>query len=565
MAGESSGSTITASSRKTPSAERYGDLWRKTTLRLIGLYLSPLILLAAYFYLQHDAMVAESERLHLKAIGESQANTLDLFLSERQVNLSNLMDNPAYDFLDPTTMEAGLQELRRMSDAFVDLGFFDSAGVQIAYAGPYPALEKRSYRNEEWYTTLRGQTENHIITDIYLGFRKKPHFTIAVSRNMNGQFVVLRSTLDPERIYDYISSLEGAQEVITSLVNRKGTYQLVKETIGESLGTSPFVPPHSPRQGIRTEKVNGSSLTYAYAWLREVNWALIVQKSAGQEPPFFSGLRARILSVAFGLIMIGFLVILKRARKQVELRVESETTRAQLEHASKLASVGELAAGIAHEINNPLAAISEEAGLMKDLMDPSLGTPVPPQELAYHLDSIQESVFRCRDITRKLLGFVRRAELSLKEHDIHQLLDEVVEGLLGQAMRVSNIEIVTEYAKDIPTMMTDGNQLEQVFLNIIKNAVDALEGKPGRITVRTALLEGLVSISIADTGKGMSPDQMERIFMPFYTTKEVGKGTGLGLSVSYSIIKSLGGQIKIESALGKGSTFTIELPLHPPR
>jgi two-component system NtrC family sensor kinase len=563
MAGESRAGQESKSPGKNSSSRHYRDLWRKITLRLLGLYLSPLILLAAYFYLQHDAMVAESERLHLKAIAESQANTLDLFLSERRVNLSNLIDNPAFNFPHPDAMEEGLEALKRMSDAFVDLGFFDTTGVQIAYAGPYHTLEKRSYRSEEWYVTLRSQEENHIITDIYLGFRKKPHFTIAVKRGMNGQFVVLRSTLDPGKIYEYVSSLEGAQEVLTSLVDRAGTYQLVKSTVGEPLETSSFTPPQGPRQGIRTEEVGGNSFTYAYAWLREVNWALIAQKSTGRAAPFFSGLRLRILSVAFGLIAIGFFVILMRAKKQVELRVESESTRAQLEHATKLASVGELAAGIAHEINNPLAAISEEAGLMKDLMDPSLGTPVPPQELAYHLDSIQESVFRCRDITRKLLGFVRRADLSLEEHDLHQVLDEVLEGLLGHEMRVSNIEIVREYARDIPVMITDANQLEQVFLNIINNAVDALEGRPGRITVRTARAGELVMISITDTGRGIRPEQMEKIFMPFYTTKEVGKGTGLGLSVSYGIIKSLGGQIRVESMPGKGSTFTIVLPLNP--
>lgn len=563
MTGPSSRSPAPPSREKVGSPEHYRDLWRKITLRLLVLYIGPIVLLATYYYLQHDAMVAESERLHTKAIAESQANTLDLFLSERRVNLSNLVDNPAYDFLRAETMETCLGELRRISDAFVDLGYFDSSGVQVSYAGPFPALEKKSYRHEEWYTTLRAQKETHIITDIYLGFRQRPHFTIAVSRRMDGQFVVLRSTLDPERIYEYISSLEAAQEVITSLVNTSGVYQLVKETMGEPLGTSSFIPPASPRQGIGTQELARGSLTYAYAWLREVNWALIVQKTPGEEAPFFSGLRARIISVALGMVVIGFFVILLRARKQAQFRVESETTKRQLEHAAKLASVGELAAGIAHEINNPLAAISEEAGLMKDLMDPSLGTPVPPEELAHHLDSIQESVFRCRDITRKLLGFVRRAELTLRESDIHQLLDEVVEGLLGHEMRVSNIEIVREYARDVPRMMTDGNQLEQVFLNIINNAVDALEGKPGRITVRTVFLDGVVSICIADTGKGMSPDQMERIFMPFYTTKEVGRGTGLGLSVSYGIIKSLGGQIEVESTPGKGSAFTIELPLGP--
>ncbi len=170
-------------------------------------------------------------------------------------------------------------------------------------------------------------------------------------------------------------------------------------------------------------------------------------------------------------------------------------------------------------------------------------------------------MFRCRDITRKLLGFVRKAEIDIKPHDIHKLLDEVVIGLLGPEMAVANIEIERDYAGNLPEVLTDGNQLQQVVLNLIKNGADALEGKAGRITVGTWLDGDSIRIAIRDTGKGMTPDQFDKIFMPFYTTKEVGKGTGLGLSVSYGIIKSLGGRLDVESAPGKGSTFTITLPL----
>ncbi len=378
---------------------------------------------------------------------------------------------------------------------------------------------------------------------------------------MDGRFVVLRSTLDPAQIYEYISSLEGAQEVVTSVIDRSGAYQLVRESLGAPLSSSPFIPLTSPRHGIGREKVDGRDISYAYAWLHEVAWALIVREHPDAEQPCFAGLRLRILGIAALAVFTGFGIIIWRARRQVVIIRESETTRAQLTHAAKLASVGELAAGIAHEINNPFAAISEEAGLMKDLMDPSLGEPVPPEDLAHHLDSIQDSVFRCRDITRKLLGFVWKDTLHLKEHDIHELIDDVVDGLLGTEMLVSNIELERAYGEDVPGMITDGNQLEQVFLNIINNAVDAMEGHPGRIIIATEREGDRVLIHISDTGRGMNPSQIENIFVPFYTTKEVGKGTGLGLSVSLGIIKSLGGQIHVKSRMGKGSTFTIELPI----
>ncbi len=541
--------------------ERYRELRRKTTVYLLILYLSPLILLTIYVLLQYESLVSESQRLHLKAVAESQANTLDLFLSERINNLSNLIDKPDHQLVQPPSMESDLQVQKKISDTFVDIGYFDSSGVQVAYAGPYPSLERRSYRSERWYTTLRDGKANYVITDIYLGFREQPHFTIAVRRQLNGRFVVLRATLDPGRIYDYISSLKGAQEVMTLLINKEGQYQLVTPPLGVPLDIAPFLPEYSLRQGVDTYEVKGKSLTYAYSWLQANDWALIVLESPREGKAYLSGPRLRILGIATLMIIVGFSITITRARKRVELEWESVTARAQLSHAAKLASVGELAAGIAHEINNPLASINEEAGLMKDLMNPELGTPMRPEELTHHLESIQESVFRCRDITRKLLGFVRKSEVVLKLHDIHRLIDDVIDGLLGHEMLVSNIEIVRMYDESLPEIITDGNQLEQVFLNILNNAVDAMENKPGVITITTEKMEDTVRISIADTGRGMTQEQLEQIFVPFYTTKEVGKGTGLGLSVSYGIIESLGGTIGVTSTPGMGSTFTIELPL----
>ena len=498
----------------------------------------------------------------MKAMAESQANTLDLFLSERQVNLSNMIDDPGFP-LKPTSadLDHDLRGLRRISDVFIDIGFFDSSGVQVSYAGPYPSLEKQDYHLEEWYATLREQRASFIITDIYLGFRQRPHFTIAVSRVTHEGLVVLRATLDPQKMYHYMSSLGGSSDVAASIINLNGTYQLVARVIAQPLDTSSLIPPRTPRQGSTEATIDGTSFTYGYSWLQTVDWSLIVQKPPGQRQSFFSSFRLRIIGAAAAMVIIGFIVIVNRSRKRVELQRDSDISRLQLTHAAKLASVGELAAGIAHEINNPLASINEEAGLMKDLMDPKLGEPVTPEELAHYLDSIQESVFRCRDITRKLLGFVRKTDIDLKEHDIHQLIDEVVDGLLGHEMVVSNIEVKREYSDDVPDLVTDGNQLEQVLLNILNNAIDALEDKPGRISIVTKRTGDKVRIELSDTGKGMSRDQLENIFVPFYTTKEVGKGTGLGLSVSYGIVRDLGGEIEVRSHPGHGSTFTLVLPV----
>jgi two-component system NtrC family sensor kinase len=542
--------------------ERVRAVRRKTFFHLFLIYLLPLILLSLFFSYQYSLMVTESRKLHLKATAENQGNTLDLFLTERLVDLSNVIDNPRFH-VPPSSDDLSdyLHELKKASSAFVDLGYFDPQGIQAAYAGPYSSLEKRDYSSEDWYVALKSGPADFIITDIYLGFRNQPHFTIAVNRPSRNDSVILRATLAPESIYEYIRSLEGATEVLTSIVNREGYYQLVTSRIGSLLETASFVPPLTPHLGAESVEIEGSRIEYAYSWLRNADWALLVQYSKPQRHPLFSGFGLKILS-ATGLVVLAFLVIIvMRAGASAKIRVESDETKVQLTHAAKLASVGELAAGIAHEINNPLAAISEEAGLMRDLMNPEYGETATNEELIAHLDSIGESVFRCRDITRKLLGFVRSDTMDLRPHDLHEILDSLVDGFMVRELAASNISVNRNYAGNVPQVLTDGGQLQQVFLNVLNNAIDAIGSNPGSITIETKLVDNEVRISISDTGTGMTAEQLEKIFLPFYTTKEVGKGTGLGLSVSYGIVKELGGRFEVESTVGVGSTFSIILPV----
>lgn len=542
------------------SRKYYRDVRRRNIARLLLTYFVPLLILIIYFNYQYDALVEEGRRLHLKSIAESQANTFDLFLTERLVNLGNLIDDPKFHVPpEPEMLAAYLEKLKRNSEAFVDIGYFDSTGIQTNYAGPFPALEERNYGSEEWFRQLKDEKKEFIITDIYLGFRQKPHFTIAVRRIISDQFVVLRATLDPEKIYEYITSLEGANEVYVSIVNSEGYYQVVTPHIGTSLEASSIIPPRENRIGVEQIRLKGTSITYAYTWLKTADWALISQWSQATGEGLISGFKLQMILISL-VVMLGLLVIIVfRTRKLVQMQMESDRAKAQLEHAAKLASVGELAAGIAHEINNPLAIISEEAGLMKDMMDPQFKLNPKLEEMTPHLDAIHEAVFRCRDITRKLLSFVRRTDVDLKPHDIHKVIDSVVDGFLGREMAVSNIVISKNYDASLPTVVTDTNQLQQVLVNILNNAVDAIAG-PGKITISTSRQDEFLRIAIADTGKGMTPEQVDKIFLPFYTTKQVGKGTGLGLSVSYGIIKSLGGKIMVESAPGRGSTFILVLP-----
>jgi two-component system NtrC family sensor kinase len=369
------------------------------------------------------------------------------------------------------------------------------------------------------------------------------------------------ATIDPQRIYDHLFQAEDSSATRTIVLSESGRLQMAAAPSVYPIDSALFVPPGSPSFGIASTECRGLDLTYAYDKLHQAGWTLVVVPVAFRDEGWLAGFRLPLLGFSLLLVAALSIVVVNRAGGIVRSQMDSDRTRAQLEHAAKLASVGELAAGIAHEINNPLAVINEEAGLMADFLNPQLAERPSDSVLVRHLDSIQEAVFRCRDITRRLLRFVRKTDVDLRPHNIHALIDAVIDGPLGAEIVISNATIVRQYDHAIPGIPTDRNQFHQVMVNILKNAVDALEGRNGTVTITTSVKVQQVRVAIADTGHGMTPEQMEQLFVPFYTTKGVGKGTGLGLSVSYGIMCSLGGSIEVASDVGRGSVFTLVLPL----
>ena len=230
-----------------------------------------------------------------------------------------------------------------------------------------------------------------------------------------------------------------------------------------------------------------------------------------------------------------------------------KTTQAQLVQSEKLSAVGEFVAGVAHELNNPLAAVMGFSELLKN-------ADVNEQHRR-HLDLIFKSSQRCRKIVQSLLSFARRHQPERKPVAINKLIEDVLE-IVAYQLRTSNVEVVCRLAADLPLVLADGHQVQQVMLNLINNARQAIEAhqESGRITLATERDGQFIRISISDNGPGIPPENLKRIFDPFFTTKEVGKGTGLGLSLCYGLIKEHGGDITVSSQPGHGATFTIALP-----
>jgi len=228
-------------------------------------------------------------------------------------------------------------------------------------------------------------------------------------------------------------------------------------------------------------------------------------------------------------------------------------TQQELLHKEKLASMGQLAAGVAHEINNPLGAIL----LFSDVMYKEAREDDPRRK---DLEMIINETTRCKKIVADLLNFARQQEVLAQDTDVHALLEQVTEEVSLQPA-FQKVEIVHQFSPDMPAIQADPAQLQQVFVNLLNNAAEAM-GDGGTITLATRPVNRQwVEIKVSDTGCGIPAENLGKLFTPFFTTKALGKGTGLGLSIVYGIIKMHRGQITVQSQIGQGTTFTVTLPV----
>jgi len=238
----------------------------------------------------------------------------------------------------------------------------------------------------------------------------------------------------------------------------------------------------------------------------------------------------------------------KQRDEQLRKQAQEEIMKSE-----RLAMIGQLAAGVAHEINNPLGGILLFSRLLLQKA-PSEGI------IRDNLERIEKDAKRCQSIVQGLLDFARQREPKIETLELNDVLEKTI-NLFAKQPLFHNIEIIKQYQVNLPVISADPAQIQQVFVNIIMNAADAMNGK-GALTVATKSSDrdNYVEVSFADTGKGIFSDELGRVFEPFFTTKGIGQGTGLGLSISYGIIQQHGGTIKVSSRVGQGSTFVVILP-----
>ena len=548
----------------------YHNLTRNLIVKMIIASFTPLILITFITSYKYNNAYKSKVIAHIQELVEKHKQNIDNFLQEKLANILFLSRTCSISQLDDElSLQAKLEQLREeYGPFFVDIGLINEQGIQTDYVGPFK-LGSVNYSQAEWFR--EAMAKEYYISDVFLGIRGLPHFIIAIRKSFGEQQWIVRTTIDFVLFNELVKNIRIGKTGRAFIVNRKGELQtkLQADQPDPEAIRKYILSRNIPSDGVEVFEGAYSAdhqSIYLVTTLNNGNWVLIFQQD---EKDAFSDLyQTRNLGII--IFFLGscsiFVMAIFLSRKMVsQIRrsdQEKEMMNEQIIEAGKLASLGELAAGIAHEINNPVAIMVEEAGWMGDILEEEeFRESENFEEYQRALNQIKNQGIRCKEITHKLLSFARKIDSRIQDIQLNTIIEEVV-GLSEKRARYGNVEIISNLSPDLPSVHISPSEMQQVFLNLINNAVDAIDSKKGgTITITTRLDGDMIVADFEDTGSGIARANLQRIFDPFFTTKAVGKGTGLGLSICYGIVKKIGGEISVNSAVGKGTVFHIRVPI----
>lgn len=525
----------------------------------------PLLVLnynAARFY---RASWIEKTKLEIATLAGDRKLLIDRFLAEQEDRLAGFLAiDTAHALAVPERIDALYAALQR-GGVIADIGVIDRQGNHLAYRGPYEkALAGKNYADAEWFAaTLKN---GRYASDVFLGYRNVPHMIVAVA-DPSGEGI-LRATIDSTFFNNLVASANVGPDGDAFIVNRRGEFQ----TPGR-LGRTALSDAELARFGALAEAdgiaVWQDDRIHGAVTLNNGQWLLVLETNVASSLASWEQARARDTALVAAAAVLIILVAVLVTRTLVGNLERAERERNLLTHqvreVEKLALIGRLSASVAHEVNNPLQIISDQAGLMDDLLDDPCEDkdfPALRDELRQTVKKIRTQVRRTATITRRLLGFSHPPDNQVAPTDINQAVEETVALLEHEASR-QHIVIERRYQEGLPAIPVDASQFQQVVLNILHNALDAV-GRGGRIRVTSRLEGDQVVVAFADSGPGLTPEVIEHIYDPFFTTKPKGKGTGLGLFVSRDIMVRLGGRLSAANRPEGGAVFTVHLPLTGP-
>ena len=552
--------------------KKYDRLSRNIALTVITVSIAPLILVGGLIFDQFRSIYHEKVYAHLAEVVDKHKDSIDSFLTEKLYEVQYL--NKAYSFeqlTDQKLLSTILQDMQKQYGMiFVDLGIIDEKGRQVAYTGPFDLLGA-DYSHADWY--LNSRNTESAISDVFLGLRQSPHFTIAINNAANGHNWTLRATIDFLEFSNLVENIRIGQTGYAYILNKNGVFQTnPPENRSKDFTLTAIETIENPDTDAvsinESEGSDGEKYIIVSSALNNGEWELVYQQKTSDA--FSEMIRSETFTIiifllgGFSIVLMAVILTRKIVARFEIIDRETELMNRQMVETGKLAAIGELAAGIAHEINNPVAIMIEEAGWVGDLLEDEFEGQEKKMsctnEVNRALAQVETQGARCKDITHKLLSFARQTDSRVNEIELKPLIEEVVNISMQQA-RYANVNFSLEACSQMQPVQASATELQQVFLNLINNAIQAMEEKGGTLQISCEEIGNDAMVKVADTGPGIPKANISRIFEPFFTTKPVGKGSGLGLSICYGIIHQMGGEIQVESIVGQGTTFTIRLPL----
>jgi len=574
---EKKGLTTKVDQNQSPLKKRkemlnFKQIWLLSFLLTSGFAIIPVIFFAVIDYNVTQRLTLSETISRTARMTSNSWRSVSFFLNEHQNALKYVVEENTYqDLNDPVRLSKILEHLRNSFGGFTDLGVINSEGLQHTYAGPYQ-LKGKNYSGQRWFENVVSQGK--FISDVFLGFRNVPHLVIAIKHESeNGRSYVLRATIEHklDRILSEVStsiyqtsSNDSRRNIDVFLINHIGVLQTESSHFGKVLDILSIpVPGFSDKtEVIESQDLQMKNIVIGYRYIPETPFILVIAKDKGHLMIPWRESRVELLqylAVSITIVILWILGITTYLTKRLK---ETDRRRVKYlhmaEYSNKLASIGRLAAGVAHEINNPLAIINEKAGLVKDIFHFQKKYQ-EDTKLLDSMDSILNSVERCGRITRQLLSFARHMDVSVQQINLESLINEVLSFLTKEA-EYRFIDVVVNIHENFPYFESDRGKLQQIFLNIINNAFASMT-TGGTVRVEAKVEDDRIHIEISDTGCGISKENMEYIFEPFFSTKTEVGGTGLGLSITYSLVQELGGRIEVSSKVEKGTRFTIILPM----
>jgi two-component system NtrC family sensor kinase len=554
---------------RSPEAAKYlfnyVRIWKLSVLLTSVVVLVPLVFITVVSYTVMSRDLETEYSLRTARIVSNARRTIDFFLGERRSALEFIVSDNQFSELHNTERLAAILESLKKSfgGGFIDLGIIEGHGKQITYVGPF-ALTNKDYHNEPWFRQVVEQ--GVYISDVFLGYRKVPHLVIAVKESLpDGSFHVLRASIGIQPFEELLAGLELSGQGDAFMINHDGILQTGSRFYGKIFDPLPLpIPQFSlTTQVVETANRESEKLFMGYRFIEGTPFILMVVKRKADLMQSWKKTRLALIVFLVGSVAISLTVILGTVTYMVRnIYIADETrlmTLHQMEYSNKMASIGRMAANVAHEINNPLAIINEKAGLIQDLFILKQQYSGDARLIGL-VGSILASVKRAGKITKRLLTFARQMEGAVETVSVEQVIRDVL-SFLEKAAEYSNIQIRIDALPETPPIKTDRGKLQQIFLNIINNAFAAME-KGGHLDIQVAPEPpDRIKVRIADDGCGIPADDLHHIFEPFFSTKTSKGGTGLGLSITYNLTREIGGEIQVTSEVGRGTSFTVLLPL----